>query len=176
MRPPSKRKNFTMVEIMVVLAIIAILVGMGMAGYKIARKRAAETNTKGAMLKLKVALESFKKKHGYYPQRNTYGTTVNNVPDNSAGNDNFDAFIVPSANDDKLAKFMNLKDFTANNADVYGTNTVAVDHYPCKYSNVNKKGRPLIYICPGTENTDSYDLYSAGPDGIPGNNDDIWSE
>ena len=31
----------------------------------------------------------------------------------------------------------------------------------------------LIYTNPGTHNTNSYDLFSAGPDGIPGTKDDV---
>ena len=39
-------------------------------------------------------------------------------------------------------------------------------------------GNPFIYIQPGQQNTDSYDLYSYGPDGAQGGGDDIdnWSE
>jgi len=38
-------------------------------------------------------------------------------------------------------------------------------------------GNPYIYVCPGTHNTDSYDLHSFGPDGQDGTEDDIdnWS-
>ena len=34
-------------------------------------------------------------------------------------------------------------------------------------------GHPYLYISPGLHNTNSYDLSSAGPDGIPGTQDDI---
>ena len=34
-------------------------------------------------------------------------------------------------------------------------------------------GHPYIYVIPGKHNVDSFDLYSAGPDGIPNTNDDI---
>ncbi len=38
-------------------------------------------------------------------------------------------------------------------------------------------GHAYLYICPGRSNRDSYDLFSAGPDGIAGTADDItnWS-
>jgi general secretion pathway protein G len=38
-------------------------------------------------------------------------------------------------------------------------------------------GRPYVYRCPGMHNTDGYDLYSFGPDGMEGTDDDIdnWS-
>jgi general secretion pathway protein G len=34
-------------------------------------------------------------------------------------------------------------------------------------------GKPYIYKCPGTRNPDSFDLYSAGPNGIYGDDDDV---
>lgn len=34
-------------------------------------------------------------------------------------------------------------------------------------------GHAYIYRCPGVHNTNGYDLYSAGPDGIKGDSDDI---
>jgi general secretion pathway protein G len=39
-------------------------------------------------------------------------------------------------------------------------------------------GNPYVYRSPGDHNTDSYDLYSFGPDGKEGGGDDIdnWSE
>jgi general secretion pathway protein G len=36
-------------------------------------------------------------------------------------------------------------------------------------------GAPYIYECPGKHNPNGYDLSSAGPDGRPGNEDDITS-
>jgi len=39
-------------------------------------------------------------------------------------------------------------------------------------------GNPYVYKSPGQHNTDGYDLYSLGPDGQEGSDDDIdnWSE
>ncbi len=39
-------------------------------------------------------------------------------------------------------------------------------------------GHPYLYVSPGLHNTNSYDLSSAGPDGIPGTPDDIvnWQQ
>lgn len=37
-------------------------------------------------------------------------------------------------------------------------------------------GRAYIYLCPGKVHADTYDLYSPGPDGIPGTADDDWGK
>ncbi len=34
-------------------------------------------------------------------------------------------------------------------------------------------GNPYVYECPGSVHKDSFDIYSAGPDGIKGNADDV---
>jgi general secretion pathway protein G len=34
-------------------------------------------------------------------------------------------------------------------------------------------GNPYVYVCPGTHNTDGYDLHSFGPDGQDGTEDDL---
>ncbi|HTX21330.1 MAG TPA: type II secretion system protein GspG [Candidatus Aquilonibacter sp.] len=43
---------------------------------------------------------------------------------------------------------------------------------------VDPWGHEYVYECPGTHNTNSYDLFSAGPDGKPGTDDDIgnWTK
>ncbi len=39
-------------------------------------------------------------------------------------------------------------------------------------------GHAYVYVCPGRSNREGYDLFSAGPDGIAGTEDDItnWSK
>lgn len=34
-------------------------------------------------------------------------------------------------------------------------------------------GRDFLYLCPGRRNPDGYDLWSIGPDGVDGTQDDI---
>jgi general secretion pathway protein G len=37
-------------------------------------------------------------------------------------------------------------------------------------------GHEYVYVCPGQRNPNSYDLYSAGRDGQPGTDDDVWPD
>jgi len=43
----------------------------------------------------------------------------------------------------------------------------------CESLPVDPWQHPYIYVCPGKHNTGTFDLYSAGPDGVPDNDDDI---
>ena len=171
-----RQHNFTLVEMLVVVAIIAILVGITIGGYKIARKKIDESRTKAALGKLKLAVESFKNKHGYYPQGTSYVVSISGVPDINNSPVAFSAFIIPANNTDKLAKILNLTELKENHGDTYSGNLVLVDSYPCKVGGKVMKGRPIYYVTPGVTNTTSYDLYSAGPDGELGTKDDIWAE
>jgi prepilin-type N-terminal cleavage/methylation domain-containing protein len=178
MKRPLKHKHFTMVEMLVVIAIIGILIGMGTAGYKIAWKKIKASRTKAAIAKMKVAIESFNNKNGFYPQ-NAYivtGLSVQDATGKPANTNAFSAIIIPASNSDKLAKLLNLAEMKQNHGDTYSGNLVLIDAYPCVFSGKKMKGRPIFYITPGTTNTTTYDLHSAGPDGIPGNDDDIWAE
>lgn len=37
-------------------------------------------------------------------------------------------------------------------------------------------GKPYNYVNPGKKNSSGYDFYSSGPDGVAGNEDDIWPQ
>jgi prepilin-type N-terminal cleavage/methylation domain-containing protein len=190
MKHPSKRNNFTMVEIMVVIAIIGILLGLGLAGYKITWKRIRESRTQAALQKMKLAIESFKTQNGYYPQGkydpsdalatrkekyqviNSSQDGIIDVPDANETNRTFKAIIIPEDNTWKLAKILNLSEMRENHGDTYTVSgkdyLVVVDAYHCIYGGRVKKGRPIYYVIPGDKNPSTYDLYSAGPDGNPG--------
>ena len=72
----SKRRGFTLVELMTVVAIIAILIGLvvGTAGY--ASRKAAMARAQADIEKIKAAVEEFRVIYGYVP--------TNSVPENSA--------------------------------------------------------------------------------------------
>ena len=62
---------YTLVEMLVVMAIIAILIGVGAGGYKVGRRWLAKSQTEAILAKLKIAIESYKNDKGYYPQPHT---------------------------------------------------------------------------------------------------------
>ncbi len=63
-----KRQNFTMVEILATIAIIAILAGLSFGAYRAIQKGQARTKTEATVNAIHIALQAFKNKYGYYPQ------------------------------------------------------------------------------------------------------------
>ena len=60
-----------------------------------------------------------------------------------------------------------------NNLTMKPAGTTNWHQYIVGVSNQDPWGHPYLYDFPGLHNTNSYDLSSAGPDGIPGTSDDI---
>ena len=97
--------RFSLVEILVAIAIIAILLGLSGAGYNAVQRKIARTRTEATLNKIRVGLESYKSKMGYYPQQPAIGPfqlDINDPADRLDGtkiapqgypNNNFNQFI-----------------------------------------------------------------------------------
>ncbi len=57
---------YSLVEMLMVVAIIAILVGIGAGGYTVGRRWLAQSRTEALLAKIKMALESYKNDKGYW--------------------------------------------------------------------------------------------------------------
>ena len=167
----SIQYRFSLVEILVVVGIIAILLGLSGAGYNAVQRKIARARTEATLNKIRIGLESYKSKYGYYPQQATiapFHLDINDptVPRGQPQN-NFNQFIEYG----KISKEDAVVDYRVNGCPYYavtdGWKTAirekgsSSDFYPIS----GGKGGPFIlYVCPGLVNTSSYDLFSAGHD------------
>lgn len=71
-----KSRQFTLIEILVSIVIIAILAGMVTAGVGYAAKRADEGKTIGLLKQVQNAFEDFKADNGYYPPASNASTIM----------------------------------------------------------------------------------------------------
>jgi len=62
-----RRSGFTLLELLIVIAIIGILVAIGTASYASAQKRARDTRRQGDMKAIQNAFEQFYSQNGTYP-------------------------------------------------------------------------------------------------------------
>jgi len=63
----SDKKAFTLIELLIVIAIIVILVGLGTASIRKARIRARDAQRKSDLRTIQSALEVYYNAHGHYP-------------------------------------------------------------------------------------------------------------
>ena len=128
---------FTLVELLMVCAIIVVLVGIGIGVYNVASRKSAESKTEAMIKKMCIALEAYKNKTGYYIQQTTAsGFYVDTYSTNDDINDFID---IP---DSEL-------DTTVNQV---------------RGAWLDPFGKQFIYQCPGKNNRGSFDLYSRGAD------------
>lgn len=71
------RRGFTILELLAVMAIIAILAGLGAKGYSLARRQAKEDRAKAELEKLRTALEEYRVEFGAYPEQEQAGSIGN---------------------------------------------------------------------------------------------------
>ena len=142
----NKQKKFTLIEILAAVAILAILAGIttGIIGY--VRAKTSEARTLATIEIIKVALEQYKEKYGYYLpiSKGNYvkfrTDAVTNVA--NATKDNFNQFV-------DYNSFIKQGTAVGNAYEIH-------DGYG--------KDSYIWYCYPGRVNKSSYDLGSLGAD------------
>ena len=141
-----RRRQFTMVEILTVITIIAILAAILIGGVKYASGRAAVAKTIAIMTEFEDALEAYKKDYGVYPI----------CKDAKAVN--FSA--------DEWKKFTNETANKRNKPYMEGAVGDLLDAY----------GKPFFYQYPNSvasRNTNKYALWSTGDDERHGKSNNV---
>lgn len=62
-----RRAGFTLVELLIVMAVMSILVGIGINTFSIAQKKARDARRKADLRQIQTALEIYRQDYGYYP-------------------------------------------------------------------------------------------------------------
>ncbi|MFH1245404.1 MAG: type II secretion system major pseudopilin GspG [Candidatus Omnitrophota bacterium] len=137
--------GFTLMELLVVMAIVVILAGMAVGGAQMARKRGAMTKAKAAIAALEAAIDMYELDLGVYPASGNT-TMVQELSSDS------------NPNPDWNGPYIRFKEDELANGEY-----------------LDPWGNPYIYTTPGAHNTSSFDIYSCGPNGEEGGGDDIYN-
>ncbi|MBV9463261.1 MAG: prepilin-type N-terminal cleavage/methylation domain-containing protein [Verrucomicrobiae bacterium] len=157
------KMSFTLIEMMLVVAIIAILAGITIASVTYLNRSAAVNKTKATMAKLAIALENYKADFGAYP--GTELTTLNRTLASSNYNGQlvWDLTSGPKQYIEFAADETNLVVLAAGTI----TNILVFDGFgtPLGYDPITAMSTARRGAYPnGRVNFTSYDLWSFGPD------------
>lgn len=81
LRKAKNEQGFTLVELMMVVAVIGLLAGFGIPSYRNARAKAQEAQVKAAVANVVTALEMYMAEEGSYPAslNDLVGTYIQNL-------------------------------------------------------------------------------------------------
>jgi len=162
--------GFTLVEIMVVIAIIAVLATMTVGGMGWYKRKAAEGKTKVLVHGISRALEEYRADNGFFPEGDGEDESTKQVyialyGDGILTSDNAGTVTIttdPTGKPDEG----NTVYLAILNPDLIGSK-MNVD--PVSYTILDAWGEELGYQSPGEMNpADDFDLWSLGPDGKGG--------
>ena len=180
-----RRSSFTLVELLTVVAIIGMLLGLGFGGYTYAMQRSRISQTEALIQRISAALEANKAKFGFYPQTMDKGKDYRFMLELDVDTGKYKAYerYEQLKNDDNVKgnyqypeEYM---DAWRKNVDFENLAQHARTIDSKALYVIDAWGNPLFYRCPGKRNPQSFDLISAGPDGLigdPQENRALWKE
>ncbi len=177
-------RRFTLIELLAVVALIAILSAIGFGSYSYAKGKAREAATESLMKQIEAGLENFRTRNGFYPSSGT----DNGFHEIKFRVDNdgvviavtFDGSQPPQNIEDATRATAKMLIYRASPSgrqqrmenEQFASFTKAMDMEVVK-SNLNSNGEvvdawgnKIYYRAPGTFKPGSYDLVSAGSDGL----------
>ncbi len=169
----NSRKSFTLIEIITVLAIIMILASMVLVVSKGALTRAKKSKAEAMIASLSVAVSMFYNDCGNYPDTQVFSAYPEPVYANIIqANETLRYCLYESA----VAAFysgwkgpyIEVKSSDLLNIGA-GAYEEIIDPWKKPYAFCSKRNTPIAVL----HNKGTFDIYSAGPDGIYGNADDI---
>ncbi len=146
----NSKKAFTLVELMIVIAIIGVLVGMLTPMISGAQKRALATTSKTLFTNMASALERYQAEYGYYPLFLSSRSRVNLADDNNADG-MIKALTGKNAEGGKLTQ-NDRREYNRrarNFIDIATSNIIKKDG---KWLIVDSFSNPNIYVCVDSDN------------------------
>ena len=165
---------FTLVELLIAAAIIAVLAGIGFAGYRYAQTSARENATKSIIHQVATALETCYNKYGFYPAADAGSELKFTFTDGRLTKVEFgtgSTLEKPESSADKkktAGKYFTLFANTLDPENIKNSGSPDGTGSTITYTLTDSWGGKIYYCYPGKVNTAKFDLVSAGVDGVFG--------
>ncbi len=185
----NTRRRFTLIEVLAACGIIALLAGIGFAGYRYAQDTARENATKSIIHQLATALETCYNKYGFYPSTSTK-TDGDDEPKSAICEIRFTftkgkltkvEFVKdtkkittlekPESDAEKkttAGKYFTLLANTLDLESIRNSSSPDGSGNTITHTLIDSWGNKIYYCYPGKINTTKFDLVSAGVDGVFG--------
>lgn len=162
--------RFTLVEVLAVMALIAILTAIGFGVYSYSKAKAKESSTEALLKQIDAGLTAFNTKAGYYPRSGSDFSVIKftfNADGTVKSVDFGGETLEKQTGGTKEARMKNerLEAFTKS-LDM----EVLKNHLNANDELVDAWGGKIYYRSPGQFKKGGYDLLSGGPDGKFGKN------
>lgn len=168
-------RAFTFIEIIIVCSIIVVLSAMLFSTSIRSKSKSSKAETMIFLDQIAAAINAYATDFGAYPPENTIATgSVNPVDSADSLWYHLCSTFYKGAN-----STMNAGPYLDIHESQLGTGSGLADHEgdgsanDTVYALIDVWGNDILYVNPGVQNPQNYDLYSTGPDGVAGNNDDI---
>lgn len=142
----SRKRAFTLVELMIVISIIGILVGMLTPMISNAQKNAVKTTSKALFTNMVTALERYKDEYGYFPSFLAQRDRTN--LDDGSYSENFVKAVTGMDPDGKQLSQSDRREFNRKGRKFMEfSNTNLIQKNGTKWRIVDGFGNPNIYVC-----------------------------
>ncbi|MBQ9788929.1 MAG: hypothetical protein IJW31_04965 [Lentisphaeria bacterium] len=161
-----KYAEFTLVEMLAVVAITAIVIALSIGGYNMAMKSSREAATKSTILKLELVLNELHKKYGIFPPE----VSGAGIPNGYAYNNSSNRYFIIDLDDRSINGYTHLNNHSlaryisdfVKMIDLEDMNVLREDN--C-YTLLDGWDQPLVYRTHANKiNQGAFDIISAGND------------
>lgn len=154
----DRKSFFSLIELLTVMAVIAILLAITIGVFSLARDKMNNSKTRAIIKQLDIAMQSYKLEQGYYFFNGTaYPTLPADLKPNSL-QFNFAGINTPDMDFIKCFEYQTLK----------GKGSILTTTGYSYF--IDSWGTPILYKYPGIFNPQMFDIGSLGKDGKYGDN------
>lgn len=153
----DKKKFFSLIELLTVMAVIAVLLGITIGIFSLVRDKMNNSKTRAIIKQLDIAMQSYKLDQGYYFSQSTGFFS-------KADTNYSNTYFKLNYNNSKDTAFIKCFEYQS----LVGSKNILTQPGTTNEYVVDAWGNPVLYRYPGIFNPQMFDIGSLGRDGLYG--------